>query len=56
MPASKKDLKKLKQKQNVANGIGDEKGKLPSNNKVCCMAVNFIILKKPPPPRGNDFL
>jgi len=33
MPASKKDLKKLKQKQNVANGIGDEKGRLPSHNK-----------------------
>ena len=34
MPASKKDLKKLKQKQNVAAGIGDAKGRLPSNNKV----------------------
>ena len=34
MPASKKDLKKLQQKKNVAAGIGDKDGKLPSNNKV----------------------
>jgi hypothetical protein len=34
MPASKKDIKKLQQKKNVAAGIGDEKGRLPSQNKV----------------------
>ena len=34
MPASKKDLRKLQQKQNVANGVGDEKGRIASNNKV----------------------
>jgi hypothetical protein len=34
MPASKKDLKKNQQKKNVAAGIGDEKGRLPSQNKV----------------------
>ena len=33
MPASKKDLRKLQQKQNVANGVGDEKGRIASNNK-----------------------
>ena len=38
MPASKKDLKKLAQKKNVAAGIGDDKGRLPSNNK-----VGFIV-------------
>ena len=39
MPASKKDLKKNAQKKNVAAGIGDEKGRLPSNNKVGFSAV-----------------
>ena len=34
MPASKKDLRKLKQKQNVANGVGDKDGKTPSQVKV----------------------
>ncbi len=34
MPASKKDLKKLQQKKNVEAGIGDEKGRLPSQVKV----------------------
>ena len=34
MPASKKDLKKLQQAKNKAAGIGDENGRLPSNNKV----------------------
>lgn len=34
MPASKKDLKKAQQKQNVAKGIGDEKGRIPSRTKV----------------------
>ena len=34
MPASKKDIKKLKQKANVAAGIGDKDGKIASNVKV----------------------
>ena len=34
MPASKKDLKKLQQKKNVAAGIGDAQGRIASNNKV----------------------
>jgi len=34
MPASKKDLRANKQKKNVAAGIGDEKGRIASNNKV----------------------
>ena len=33
MPASKKDLKKLQQKKNVAAGIGDSQGRIASNNK-----------------------
>jgi len=33
MPASKKDLRANKQKKNVALGIGDEKGRIASNNK-----------------------
>ena len=34
MPASKKDLKKQQQKQNVEKGIGDAKGRIPSRTKV----------------------
>ena len=34
MPQSKKDLRTAKQKQNVAKGIGDKDGKIPSNIKV----------------------
>ncbi len=34
MPASKKDLRKLQQKKNVENGIGDKDGKIPSQVKV----------------------
>jgi hypothetical protein len=34
MPASKKDLRNLKQKKNVEAGIGDAKGRIASNNKV----------------------
>ena len=40
MPASKKDLRKLQQKQNVANGVGDEKGRIASNNK-----ASFIFME-----------
>ena len=35
MPASKKDLRAQKQKKNVEAGIGDAKGRLPSQVKVC---------------------
>ena len=34
MPASKKDLRAKKQKDNVKAGIGDANGRLPSQNKV----------------------
>ena len=34
MPASKKTLKKQEQKKNVAAGIGDEKGRIASRQKV----------------------
>ena len=34
MPASKKDLKKQQQKQNMKDGIGDAKGRIPSRTKV----------------------
>ena len=34
MPASKKDLRAQKQKANIKAGIGDEKGRLPSQTKV----------------------
>ena len=39
MPASKKDLKKLQQKKNVAAGIGDAQGRIASNNK-----VGFVLM------------
>ena len=42
MPASKKDLKKNQQKKNVAAGIGDEKGRLPSQNKVRGQRVHSV--------------
>ena len=34
MPQSKKDLRAQKQRQNMKAGIGDEKGRLPANQKV----------------------
>ena len=43
MPASKKDLKKAQQKKNVAAGVGDDKGRLPSNNKV---NIVFLLIKR----------
>jgi len=46
MPASKKDLKKLKQRQNAAAGIGDEKGRLPSNNKDPVVMASCSICKQ----------
>ena len=41
MPASKKDLRAQKQKANIKAGIGDEKGRLPSQTKV--VRVNFYV-------------
>lgn len=46
MPASKKDIKKQQQKKNVAAGIGDEKGRLPSNNKDAVVMVACSICKQ----------
>jgi len=46
MPASKKDLKKLKQRQNAAAGIGDEKGRLPSQVKDPVVMVACSICKQ----------
>jgi len=46
MPASKKDLKKLAQKKNVAAGIGDDKGRLPSNNKDAVVMATCSICKQ----------
>ena len=42
MPASKKDLKKLQQKKNKEAGIGDEKGRIASNQKVGCQSLFSI--------------
>ena len=41
MPASKKDLRAQKQKANIKAGIGDEKGRLPSQTKV--VGDNFYV-------------
>lgn len=41
MPASKKDLKKLQKNKNIAAGIGDEQGRLPSNNKVIEWLIDY---------------
>ncbi len=46
MPASKKDIKKLQQKKNVAASIGDEKGRLPSQNKPENVMVPCTICKQ----------
>jgi len=46
MPASKKDLRKLKQKQNVANGVGDKDGKMPSQVKAEVVMVACTICKQ----------
>ena len=43
MPASKKDLRAQKQKQNIAAGIGDAKGRLPSQNKVGRFKPHFNL-------------
>jgi hypothetical protein len=48
MPASKKDIKKLQQKKNVAAGIGDEKGRLPSQNKVSLLGYSCRLTSDDP--------
>jgi len=52
VPQSKKDLRANQQKKNIAAGIGDEKGRLPSNNKdapvmaVCTICKQSIRMVK----------
>lgn len=46
MPASKKDLKKAQHKKNVAAGVGDDKGRIPSNNKAAVVMVACSICKQ----------
>lgn len=46
MPASKKTLRNQKQKQNVAAGIGDEKGRVASNQKVAAPMGVCTICKQ----------
>lgn len=46
MPASKKDLRAQKQKKNVALGIGDEKGRIASNNKEAPVMALCTICKQ----------
>ena len=42
MPQSKKDLRAQKQKKNKEAGIGDEKGRIASNQKVCFFGIPKI--------------
>jgi len=46
MPASKKDLRAQKQKANIKAGIGDEKGRLPSQNKDAPVMAACTICKQ----------
>lgn len=46
MPASKKDLRAAKQKANVQAGIGDAKGKLPSQDKAAPVMAGCVICKQ----------
>ena len=46
MPASKKDLRAAKQKANVAAGIGDAKGKLPSSEKTAPVMASCVVCKQ----------
>ena len=43
MPQSKKDLRAQKQRANIKAGIGDEKGRIASNQKVKLKLVLNII-------------
>ena len=47
MPASKKDLKKNEQKKNMAAGLGDAKGRLPSRVKVSKSVLELNCPKSP---------
>jgi len=46
MPASKKDLRAQKQKKNIAAGIGDEHGRIASNQKEAPVMANCTICKQ----------
>jgi len=46
MPASKKDLKKQQQKKNMAAGIGDDKGRLPSQVKAETVMATCTVCKQ----------
>ena len=44
MPQSKKDLRAQKQRANIKAGIGDEKGRIASNQKVKKLATNVAVI------------
>merc|ERR1712039_129664 len=46
MPQSKKDLRAQKQRQNMKAGIGDEKGRLPANQKAENVMAACTICKQ----------
>jgi uncharacterized protein with PIN domain len=46
MPASKKDLRAAKQKNNVKNGIGDATGRIASNDKAAPVMALCTICKQ----------
>jgi hypothetical protein len=46
MPASKKTLRNQQQKKNQAAGLGDEKGRIPSNVKVAPTMAACTICKQ----------
>jgi len=46
MPASKKDLRAQKQKKNVEAGIGDAKGRLPSQVKDAPVMAACTVCKQ----------
>ena len=46
MPASKKTLRSQQQKKNQAAGIGDEKGRMPSNAKKENVMASCTICKQ----------
>jgi len=46
MPASKKDLRAQKQKANIKAGIGDEKGRLPSQTKDAPVMASCTVCKQ----------
>merc|ERR1711864_8406 len=46
MPQSKKDLKTLQKKKNIAAGIGDAQGRVASNNKDAVVMASCSICKQ----------